>query len=821
MKKKLFLLFFSALALLGIASTTLVNNQVKAEAAGEVVFHYQKWYEDYDDVGLWVWGTGTDGTTDGVTSAGTDDFGVYFNIAIGADATEMGAIPIGDMFSDETERWNNKDTYEAGDLTIDVTAAAGGATQHVYFFSGSDKAFTADSTLANLFVVYFTATEEYEENLGVHAWGSDWYQDDAYGQWGGWGTPTTIFSANFTTPEGKLGKIGMMQATAGDEPDANFLIYAGDDATKKTGDVVDTLDGVPAGGANAIYVAADTYLGFDKVKVFADSSFAFKFVPFVNDNYMLTGTYASKPDTILVKFSSDVPVAYYDETQEPTIVEYQEYEIVGYEYIPSDDPIVQDDTVYTPYTPSALPANTEGRVVFHYQKWDGDYSDVGLWTWNTGTNGTQAPVTKAGVDDFGAVMEIFIDTDDSGDTIGLIPIADSIGTDDRWTYRETPDGQHIEFDITAINDGTVDEIHIYYFQGGFQTYYVADPTMANVIVLYMNSTGEYTETTGIHNWGWTENAAGWDQPIPMTNAFKTPSGLQGIGVMVQATPADIAANNPGIIVHDGDIKYSGNDNIQFKADGTTSFFADMAAGDVMVVYTGIAGTGDSDYGYTVNRVDFVDELMNYVKGDPIWDYVTYEEEQYPRELIDLLSFFSLWDGETVLTDAIKELNYDTEDDVLNELVVVLDIELEAGHDYVLKFDNGETDPADQQIAEIEVDIDDEAPEITFITAESVTITAGEGWDSSLWPTLRAIDNRDGTVTDRIYVKSGDGTVDMNEVGAHEVILTVFDEWGNESTATFTINVEEPETGCGAASASIAGIGLLGIVLFFVKRRELI
>jgi LPXTG-motif cell wall-anchored protein len=60
---------------------------------------------------------------------------------------------------------------------------------------------------------------------------------------------------------------------------------------------------------------------------------------------------------------------------------------------------------------------------------------------------------------------------------------------------------------------------------------------------------------------------------------------------------------------------------------------------------------------------------------------------------------------------------------------------------------------------------------------------------------------------------------MNEVGEHQVTLTVADEWGNEGTAVFTINVTEPETGCGAANASIAAIGLLGVVLFFVRRRE--
>ena len=52
MKKKLFLLFFSALALFGIASTALRTNEVEAAAAGKVVFQYQKWYENYEDIGL-------------------------------------------------------------------------------------------------------------------------------------------------------------------------------------------------------------------------------------------------------------------------------------------------------------------------------------------------------------------------------------------------------------------------------------------------------------------------------------------------------------------------------------------------------------------------------------------------------------------------------------------------------------------------------------------------------------------------------------------------------------------------------------------------
>ncbi|XMB71554.1 pullulanase-associated domain-containing protein [Mycoplasmatota bacterium WC30] len=810
MKKKLFLLFFSALALLGLASTALVN-KVEAAAAGKVVFHYQKWYEDYDDVGMWVWNTGTDGTADGVAVTGTDDFGVYFDILIGADATEMGGVVIADMFTDAdaNAKWNYKDTYEDMDLAIDVTAAAAGETTHVYFFSGSDTVFVADPLLVNLFVVFFTTTEEYEENLGVHAWGG-WENDID----GAWGTPSEIFTGNFMTPEGKLGKVGLMQAEV--DVDPKFLIYAGNDATKKSADVEDATADLLAGDVTAVYAAGDVYMGLENVSLFADSSFAFKFVPFDNDNYMLSGTYASKPDTILVKFSADVPAAYEDETSIIGQIEYDEYEIVGYEYIASENPIVQDTTTYDAYAPAAIPAEVEGRVVFHYQKWDGDYSDVGLWTWGTGTDGSQSPVVKAGVDAFGAVMEVLID--DDATEIGLIPIADMINSDDRWGFRETPDGDHITFDVTSIADGTVDEIHIYYFQGGLQNYFVADQTKANVIVLLLNDSGEYTETTGIHNWGWDVNAAGWGEPLPMVNAFTNPDGLQGVATLLTVDPANIG-DGPGIIVHDGDTKYSGDANIQFQADGTTSYFDGMVAGDVKVIYTGIAGDVADTYGYTEVRADFVDELMNFVKGDPIYDYVTYTKDEYERVLVDLESFFTLWDGETEMVDAIKELNYNEEDDIITELVVVLNDDLVATGDYMLKFDNGETDVADQQIAEIAVNIDDEAPEITFISDESVSIVAGEGWSSELWPVLRAIDNRDGTVTDLIYVEDGEGTVDMNEVGVHEVILTVVDAWGNEANATFTINVTAPETGCGAASASIAGIGLLGIILFFVKRRD--
>jgi len=830
MKKSLLLLFFTIITLFGFVAPAVSNQTVNADASGKIVFHYERWDSNYDNAGLWVWGTGTGGTADGVVPTGTDAFGAYFDLLVGTDAANIGVIPYSTSGAEGDVWYNFKDTLpnEAGDDRVNLaisdavtTAAAGGATVHVYFFSGSDSVFAASADYANVFVVYFTTSEVYEENLGLHAWGG-WYADPALGSFGSWGTPTQIFSGNFVTPEGKLGKVGMVQALVGTEAaDANFIVYAGNDATKKTGDVTNAADGLEGGDVTAIYVAGDTFVGLDKVTLYADSSFAFKFIPFSNSDHVLSGTYASKPDSILVKFSAEVITAFNDETQEPTYIETQQYEITGYNYVLKDNPITIDDTVYAAYTPTDIPANVAGRVVFHYQKWDSDYSSVGLWTWGTGTDGTQAPVEKSGVDAFGAVMVINVDTDADA-TIGIIPLAANITLDSRWDSRETPDGQQITFDVTPITSGTTDQIDVYYFQGGFQTYFVADPTKANVIVLYMNNNGVYTETTGIHNWAWDENAVGWGEPLPMINAFKSPDGLQGIAQLLTVDAASIA-DNPGIIVHDGDAKYSGNDNIQFQTDGTTSYFDGMAAGDVMVIYTGVSGAAADSYSYTQDHDTFVNELMNYEKGDAIWGYVTYQTPEYPRVAINIDGFFQLYKDGVLIVNAIKSVDYNTTVDSINELVLVLNADLVNTSTYELRYNNG-AEGLDLKAASIEVNVDTTAPVIRFIsdvtaTSYEVSIVAGEGWDTALWPDMIATDDRDGTVTDRIYVKSGEGTVDMNEVGAHTVVLTVFDAWGNESSVNLIINVTAPATGCGAKNASIIGIGSLGIVLFFVTRKK--
>jgi hypothetical protein len=803
MKKSLLLLFFAVTALLGFGLSTR-NINVDAAAAGQVVFHYQKWDGVYDDVGLWVWNTGTDGSADAVTKAGEDDFGAYFEIAIGADATTMGLLPISEQFSDSTNRWSYKDTKDDADLNIDVSAAAAGGTINAYFFSGMNGAFIASSEYINIFVVYFTASETYESNLGIHAWGG-WYNDAEIGSWGVWGTPTPIFSNEFYTPEGKLGKIGMVQAVV-DGGTPNLIIYAGTDATKKTGDVAIDVEGLVAGDCTALYAAAEQWQGFDNATLFADSSFAFKFTPFTNVENVLDGTYAIDASLIQVKFSAEVTSAYYD-PESPIITTVSYYEIVGYNYVPTGEGgITIDDTVYDPYVATDIPAGM-ARVVFHYQKWDSNYSNVGLWAWSTGTDGTGGGVTKAGVDDFGAVFEVNLGVDVT--TMGFIPIAAEMDNDNRWNYKDSLDDADVNLDLTGIAAGEI--VNVYFFSGtSSDSLFIANPDKANFLVVYLNQTATYEESLGVHNWNMDVNATGWGTPLPMISAFVTPDGVPGKAIML----SDDSPTDGGIIVHAGDTKYSGDANIE----GTV--LTSVGAGEVAVIYTGVSGETSGSYSYTTSHDDFVMELMVPTEKVPVYDYVDYEVVSYERSLLDVASMFVLLEDGVEVEGAIGSVSFKEDVDVITELVIELasTYTLDNTKTYTLAFDNG-AEGLDNRSAEIDLNLDDEVPVITVLMTQQLTFVAGTEWDDSYWPNILASDNRDGDITDRIYIESGEGTVNFGVPGTYPVTVTVYDNWGNEGNATFNFTITAPETGCAATNASIGLLGLLGVVVFFVRRKE--
>jgi len=310
--KKVFLAFFLVLSVAAIFG-------VKASAAGtgNLVVHFQAWDGDYADLGSHAWGS----TAAAKLADGTDEFGAYFEFDDVAVGTEVGFIAV--YWKDDAPDWDRKLT---GDVLIPNDTIIEGETVHVYVFQGADskdndlnsRVLIASNDHYNLLLVYFDPAGTYEETLGVHAWG-EWVNDaDAYGtNYGVWGTPAEIFSTVGKTIDGSIVKAAMIQSTTADD---GLLVYAGDDANKKTGDVnlADALPTTPVvGDVGVAYVLSkgNAYTAGDNVyyndpQTFSQEAFTFKLTEYDADKN--DGTYAVDPYTIIVKTSALVESPYPD-----------------------------------------------------------------------------------------------------------------------------------------------------------------------------------------------------------------------------------------------------------------------------------------------------------------------------------------------------------------------------------------------------------------------------------------------------------------------------------------------------------------------------
>ncbi len=298
MKKVLLvLLLVAAFGLFGVRAFA------EGEGTGNLVIHFKAWDENYTELGSWAWG----GPAAGKVYDGLDDFGAYW---------EYNDIPVGTEVGFIAVIWPggagpNWDAKLTGDVKIDPSAIIEGQTTHVYVFEGAatndnnPAHFIAQPDKLNMLVVYFDSTGSYEEKLGVHAWG---WVDIAPG----WGDPYPMSNAG-KTAAGVDVKALMLSA---DAPGAGLLVYAGDDATKKTGDVkLDDSGAAVAGDVGIAYVVGkgDAYTAGDNVfyndyAAFAEEAFSFKLMAF--DAEAMSGTYAVDPQTIIVKTSAPVASPY-------------------------------------------------------------------------------------------------------------------------------------------------------------------------------------------------------------------------------------------------------------------------------------------------------------------------------------------------------------------------------------------------------------------------------------------------------------------------------------------------------------------------------
>jgi hypothetical protein len=273
---------------------------------GNLVVHFKAWDDNYESLGSWGWNG-----TSGKLADGIDDFGAYWefnDIAIDG-AAQMGFIAV--YWVGEGPDWGKKLT---GDVLIDRTVLQVDKTVHVYVFSGIGNTttanpgyFVANPDTRNVLVVYYDPANAYEETLGIHAWG---WNDIA----SEWGTPTQVFTNAGVSEAGIPVKAAMLSNPAEDW--AGFLIYAGSDADKKTGDVTLAGSGATLPGdvgfafvvskGNA-YTAGDNVF-YNNFAGFAEEAFSFKLMPYSAEDK--SGTYAVDPNTIIVKLSANVTSPY-------------------------------------------------------------------------------------------------------------------------------------------------------------------------------------------------------------------------------------------------------------------------------------------------------------------------------------------------------------------------------------------------------------------------------------------------------------------------------------------------------------------------------
>lgn len=799
MRRKFSLILLALLAFLGFA--VISSQKVKAaEPVGKIVFHYQLWDGDYSSAGLWCWNTGDGGSQAPVTSSVTDDFGAVYEVNIGTGAADVGIIACRKDITLDS-RWNYRETPDGYNFTIDPTPILNGTTKemHVYYFQGGYQTYyIVDTSKVNIFVNYYDPAKNYEDNLGFHLWGNFIGVEAP-----AWATPAKLFTNGFKSPADIQGKTALLQIDEADIASAGFLVYAGDDASKKTPEqdtckYITDFASLKNGTVKVLYVSGGK--AYEKTKDFVDTAFKFDFASFNASD--LSGTYAVDPQTIFANFSIAVSTKVVTGTEMVTKTRI----VQKAQLAEGSTPYKQTDKTFTKFT--SLPALKEGmvgRVVLHYQAWNGDYTGVGVWSWNTGT-GAKAGLPSIGVDSFGAVVDIQVAAD-CADSIGFIPMKSGVVAETNdWdsNFVKSFDGD-LSVDVTSIKNKTLTEIHVYYFEGGSKGF-VAKADEANVLVVYYDLEGKYEENLGVHAWGnytsFDASKIAWGTPEKVfENGFTSPKTFQG--KVAHMTAKDFTG--AGFLVYAG-----GDDSKKTPEKNASDYITDLAAtkaGEVKVLYIAL---NNGYYGENA-KAEFAEAAFSgnieYVDVEE-----EYQEEVDVMDYVDFSKMFKLYEGTNEI--AIKQIDFNKTSTSSNEFVIQLDTKLDNTKEYILKFDDG----ADNK-AEIKIAMDSEKPVITLVSEEKIVIKQGDKWDQTLYPNYRVTDDRDTNLSNRVYVPAGKGTLNTNVAGDYPITLQVEDNWGNVGELVFTITVEPVKTGCGSGNAAtFVGLSILGLALFFIRRR---
>lgn len=459
-----------------------------------------------------------------------------------------------------------------------------------------------------------------------------------------------------------------------------------------------------------------------------------------------------------------------------------------------------------------------GNLVVHFKAWNEDYTDLGSWAWGD----TAAGRIADGTDSFGAYFNF--DNIAVGTEVGFIAVywnPDHLGPN--WDRKVT---QNVIIPSDVIIAG--ETVHVYVFEGaetkdGHPAHFVASNAHRNMLVVYYDPSGSYEETLGLHHWGWLQAGPEWASP----DQLLTNAGISEAGNIVKATMMQAVEDWAGLLI------YAGDDSTKKTGDVTLEASGAVVNGDVGIAY--VVSKGNA---YTANDNVFYNDYAGFFEAafefkllpfgvdgktgtyaiDPTTVVVrtsaqiaspypaAVDEAEQTVAMATITGWFTikedLGDGTFGTPLVIEGIDFAQGNTTLNTFVVLLAAgsELDNTKEYVVEFNLGLAE--NNLTADINLDLDTEAPELTLISPSGIVgqdaenriieIAWGEPFNQNSFPRFRVNDNRDGDLTTLVFVPKGDFSVlDTRTEGDYTIMLRVVDLWGNVTEETFIFRVVKP------------------------------
>lgn len=456
-------------------------------------------------------------------------------------------------------------------------------------------------------------------------------------------------------------------------------------------------------------------------------------------------------------------------------------------------------------------------LTIHYKNWSGDYDGLGSHGWEA----TEPRETFDGEDDFG-VFFTFEEIDITKEAAFIA--VEWVNGAQNWDNKGTGDVK-----IPANTFAAGQHHHVYVFEGAETSatnpgYYIASNNHHNLLVVYADPAGVYQDALGVHSWGWSnvEGQGQWGTPAKVfTNGGKH-TAIPTIKVAMLQT-LDITES--GFIIYEGtdetkktgDVKEDlmmdlyGEDltlgtvgfayiyskgNAYTSNDNVTSDYSEFEAN--AFTFRLLPMSRDAQNQFTGTYAPFPNQVivsLSALVASPMAEALTQEDIDEAVETV--ISWFTVRE-EGGAEIAIEDVHFDRNADTIKDFVVILKNEFNTTKDYVVEFDLGLEGDANRA-AEIEINLDREAPEIIFATpTEIVGLPAAERiifveWNKKFpaakFPSLIVNDDRDGDISHLVYVPAGDNsTINTNIEGDYTIMLRVEDRWGNVTEETFIFRV---------------------------------